>query len=315
MEMEARIERTLAFLGDLSPLEIRFIETVGLILFIALLRSLLLLIVRGQTEDARLRYHWRKGITYTLGIIGLVTVARIWIVGLGSIWTFVGLVGAGVVISLKEPLSNFAAWVFLIWRRPFTVGDRVQIGDYAGDVIDLGMLEFSLLEIGNWVHGDQSTGRIIHVPNGRVFVDPVANYTRDFPYLWNEIEVLVTFESNWTAAKDILLGVAQRQGRSLSEDAEQAVLAASKRFMIFYSTLSPTVYTKVTQSGVSLTIRYLCEARQRRDTEQNIWESVLREIGARDDIDFAYPTRRFFSRREEERTLRGAAPSPDSGLE
>lgn len=304
---------SLAFVGDLSSFEVRAIETAGLVLVLVIVRELLMLIVRGQTSDARVRYHWSKGITYAVVVLGVFGIGRVWFVGLGSIATFVGLVGAGLVIALKEPVSNFAAWGFMLWRRPFVIGDRIEIGDHAGDVIDQTLLEFSILEIGNWIRSDQSTGRVIHIPNGRLWVEPVANYTRGFPYIWNEIDVVITFESNWRRAKELLLTIAERHGHELSGAAEEEVLTQSRRFMIFYSTLAPTVYTKATERGVMLTIRYLCEVRRRRDTEQLIWEGVLNAFAGEDDIDFAYPTRRFFDRAAEDRTLREppSEPGPD----
>ena len=86
-------------------------------------------------------------------------------------------------------------------RKPLKVGDRVQIGDVTGDVIDIRIFQFSVIEIGNWVDADQSTGRIIHIPNGTIFIKWQANYTAGFEYIWNEIPVLVTFESDWKTAK------------------------------------------------------------------------------------------------------------------
>jgi small-conductance mechanosensitive channel len=305
----------LAMLGELSAIEIRIIETVGLIVFLILLRSLALLVVRGQVKDHHVRYHWRKGITYTLTVIGVFGVARVWFVGVGSIATFLGLVGAGLVIALKEPLSNFAAWLFMLWRRPFVIGDRVQIGTHAGDVIDQGVLLFSILEIGNRAGAEQSTGRVIHIPNGRLFFDPIVNFTRGFPYLWNEVDVVISFESNWRAAKELLTDIAERHGHELSGVAEEQMLAQIQRFMIFYSTLAPTVYTRVVERGVMLTIRYLCEVRRRRVTEHLIWESVLAAFVERDDIDFAYPTQRFFDRHAEQRTLQQHPPGVAEGLE
>lgn len=306
---------SLAFVGELSSFEVRAIETAVLVLVLVIVRELFMMIVRGQTDDARVRYHWSKGITYAVVVVGVFGIGRVWFVGLGSIATFVGLVGAGLVIALKEPVSNFAAWGFMLWRRPFVIGDRIEIGGHAGDVIDQTLLEFSILEIGNWIQSDQSTGRVIHIPNGRLWVEPVANYTRGFPYLWNEIDVVITFESNWRLAKELLLTVAERHGHELSGAAEQEVLTQSRRFMIFYSTLAPTVYTKATERGVMLTIRYLCEVRRRRDTEQAIWEGVLTAFAGEPDIDFAYPTRRFFDRAAEDRTLHDHPTSgPDLAL-
>lgn len=301
--MRSQIESWLAFASELSSIEVRLLETAALLLILLLVRTLLLVIVRRQIADDRTRYHWRKGITYVLGVLGLFIAGRIWFVGFRSIATFLGIAAAGLVIAMKEPLSSIAAWFFLVWRRPFVVGDRIQIGHHIGDVIDVRIFQFSLLEVGNWIGADQSTGRVIHVPNGLVFTDPVANYTRGFPYIWNEVEVVVTFESDWRAAKDLLLEAARRHGHSLSEEEEAEVLALGRRFMIFYTTLAPTVYTRISERGVAFAVRYLCDPRRRRDSEQAIWEAALDAFAGQGGIDIAYPTQRFFDRAQEDRTL------------
>jgi small-conductance mechanosensitive channel len=123
---------------------------------------------------------------------------------------------------------------------------------------------------------------------------PLANYSAGFEYIWNEIPVLVTFESDWRKAKDILLSIGGEHAENLSEKAAARLRESSKKFMIFYQTFTPTVYTTVKDSGVLLTIRYLCHPRQRRGSTQAIWEDVLEQFGAAPDIDFAYPTRRFY---------------------
>lgn len=191
-------------------------------------------------------------------------------------------------------MANIAGWIFVIWWRPFAVGDRVQIGEFAGDVIDISVFQFSLMEIGNWVDADQSTGRVLHVPNGMLMTAPLANYSKGFQYIWNEIPVLVTFESDWHKAKEVLLKIGSEHAEHLSAKAAERVREASKRFMICYSTFTPTVYTTVKDSGVLLTIRYLCQPRRRRTTEQAIWEDVLERFAEVSSIDFAYPTTRFF---------------------
>ena len=301
--MRSQIDTWLALASELSSVELRLIETAALLVVFLLLRTALLVMVGRQFADERVRYHWRKGITYTLGIVALFVAGRIWFDGFRSIATFLGIAAAGFVIALKEPLSNVAGWFFLIWRRPFVVGDRIQVNEHIGDVIDVRIFQFSLLEVGNWIGADQSTGRVIHVPNGVVFTDPVANYTRGFPYIWNELSVVITFESNWRAAKELLLEVVGEHGRSLDGDSEEELLALGRRFMIFYTTLAPTVYTSITERGVSFAIRYICDPRRRRDSEQAIWEAVLDAFARRDDVDLAYPTRRFFDRGTESRTL------------
>jgi small-conductance mechanosensitive channel len=115
-------------------------------------------------------------------------------------------------------------------------------------------------------------------------------------YIWNEIPVLVTFESNWEKTKAILLDIGKELAEHLSAAAEKEVRRAARRFMIYYPTLTPTVYTSVMDSGVRLTIRYLCEPRRRRGSEQAIWEHILRAFDEHPDLEFAYPSQRIFAR-------------------
>jgi small-conductance mechanosensitive channel len=128
-----------------------------------------------------------------------------------------------------------------------------------------------------------------------VITEVVANYSTGLEFIWNEIAVLITFESDWEAAKETLREIGERHAAHLSSEAQERVREASKRYMIFYSRLTPTVYTSVRDCGVLLTLRYLIEPRQRRGSEQAVWEEILRAFAARQDIDFAYPTQRFYN--------------------
>jgi len=266
-----------------------------IVLILLVSRRLVLGLVWGQTHDAKLRYRWQKATTYLVSLIGVLLLGRVWFGGFHEAGNFLGLFAAGIAIALKDILVNIAGWLFMIWRRPFLVGDRIQIGTMAGDVIDVRLFHFTLNEIGNWVDADQSTGRVIHIPNGRVLTDVIANYSEGFEYIWNEIPVLVTMESDWERAKQILLEIVQRDSAEIVKAAEESVRHSTKKFMILYTTLTPTVYTKVGEDGVVLTMRYLCEPRKRRVTEQTIWEDVLRAFEKEPEIDLGYITRRGFN--------------------
>jgi small-conductance mechanosensitive channel len=231
-----------------------------------------------------------------VGALTVILILSVWIKAIGQFGAFLGLLTAGVAIALKDPLTNIAGWFFILTRQPFSLGDRVQIGEHAGDVIDIRLFQFTLLEIGNWVNADQSTGRIIHIPNGAIFTQAQSNYSAGFKFIWNELPVLVTFESNWNLAKEILQKIVIDHAEALSVDAEKKIIEASKKYMIFYQYLTPTVYTSVQDSGVLLTMRYVCEPRKRRSSEHTIWEDVLKEFAQHKDIEFAYPTQRFYKR-------------------
>jgi len=297
--MEHFYELVTTATGISQALQIKLLNTLLIIFILWVIRIAIGRLVYRKYEDVKTRYVWMKTVTYITVILGIVMIIGVWFRGFQSLGTYLGILSAGVAIALKDPLTNIAGWIFLMFRRSFSVGDRIQIGDKAGDVIDIRVFQFILLEIGNWVDADQSTGRVIYIPNGLLFTLPLANYSKGFQYIWNELNVLLTFESNWQKAKQILGNIANKHAEHLSKAAERKVKEASKKFMIFYKSLTPTVYTSVKDSGVQLTIRYLCEPRNRRGTEQAIWEEILTEFGKCKDLDFAYPTVRYYDNKTE----------------
>jgi len=274
----------------------KLIISVSVLFILWMIHFFLLKIVFRNIGDEEYegRYLWKKGIKNTYYILAVIFLAFIWFEKIGSIATFLGLVSAGLAIALQDPLVNLAGWLFIIVRRPLKLGDRIQINDIAGDVIDVRFFQFTINEINNWVDADQSTGRIIHIPNGYVFKYPQANYTQGFPHIWNEISVLITFESNWKNAKLILEQIVGEHATQFSFSAKKKLLEASKQFMIFYRTLTPIVYVSVKDSGVMLTMRYLIDPRRRRSSEDLIWKGVLEAFAKNNDIDFAYPTQRIY---------------------
>jgi len=263
------------------------------------LETLVNRLVYQQTEDVRIRYQWRKAVTYVVVPITILALFRIWFGGSGSLLTYFGLVSAGVAIALKDPLVNLASWGFILWRRPFSVGDRIEVNGLRGDVIDLRIFQFTVMEIGNWVDADQSTGRIVHVPNGVIFTHPLANYSQGLQFIWHEIPVVVTFESDWKKAREILTRIVNEHATNLTAEAQDRVRRAAEKYMIFFTNLTPIVYTKVLDQGVALTLRYLCDPQRRRGTEDEIWRAILDEFDQHDDLDFAYPTTRFYDATKE----------------
>ncbi len=296
----ARLEDAIALSVGLDPETTeRVLGTLAVVLLYGLARRLSRrLITRAVTEPAT-RYQATAAVTYVFGALALIVLARIWIAGVTGYATYLGLVSAGIAIALQDPLTNLAGWFFIITRRPFTVGDRIQIGAVAGDVVDIRIFRFVLLEIGNWVHADQSTGRVVNVPNGMLFKNPVFNYDAGLGYIWNELEIVVTAESNWRRAKDGLLKAVTGHAEVIAPDAAARMLQAAESFHIKLGALTPVVWTSVVDSGVRLTARYLCAPRQRRSSASVIWESILEMLAGMDDVDLAYPTTRMFDHARE----------------
>ena len=291
------------FLNTATGISIEVLDKIlfslAIILVLWLFQLAILRVVWRQTKDVKTRYQWKRSLSLIIPFIGVILVGSIWIQAFRQFGAFLGLFSAGLAIAMKDPLTNLAGWFFIVFRKPFIVGDRVQIGQHAGDVIDIRLFQFTILEIGNWVDADQSTGRIIHLPNGMVFQQAQANYSTGFEYIWNEIAVTITFESNWQKAKNLLQEIINQYAEHISEEAEKEVLKASRNYMIYYKHLTPIVYTKVIDFGIQLNIRYMCNPRQRRGTENEIWQEILLHFNEEKDIQFAYPTTRFYTFGEE----------------
>ncbi|MFD2999398.1 mechanosensitive ion channel family protein [Pontibacter toksunensis] len=270
------------------------IYTAALILALWLLSRMLLWAIFRREKDLRKQYQWRRFTNYVATGLSILVLSNIWFNGFESIATFLGLLSAGLVLALREPLLSMTGWLYILWKRPFRIGDRIQVGETIGDVIDISLFQFSLNEIRGWVDADQATGRVVNVPNARVFTVPQANYNYGFPFVWQEIPVNITFESNWKKAKEILEQVTRQHAEQLSEAAVLQVKRQSQRHLIFYEDLEPKLYTTVRENGIEITARYLCGIMRRRQSTHLIWEDVLTHFLAAPDIHFAYPTTRFY---------------------
>ena len=255
---------------------------------------LLLRIVSKKQSDIRKFYQWKKTTNYVITGLGIIFLSNIWFDGFRSIATFLGLLSVGLVVALREPLLNMFGWLFLLWKHPFRIGDRIKIGGYIGDVIDMRLFQFTLNELGLSIDSEQPTGHVVHLPNSLVFTQPQVNYNYGFPFLWHEVQVSITFESNWQKAKQLLEEIANRHSEVMSEAAKEIVLKESQRHLIFYKDFKARVFTKVRDNGIQFTLRYLCALTRRRESENQIFEDALTAFLASPDIRFAYPTTRFY---------------------
>ena len=264
---------------DVSPVILKKAGLSLLILAVLFsLRKILLSLITRKLKDPKNIYYSRRVIGYSHGFLLIILLSSVWIKGFGSIGTYIGLTSAGLAIALHETLANIAGWFFIISKKPFVIGDRVQIGDTKGDVIDIRVFQFTLAEVGNWVDAEQSTGRVVHIPNSQVIKEKTANYHSGFRYIWNEIPVLVTFESDWRKTRKILEDIAKEKIEHCSSSAEREIHRAASQYMVYFNKLTPAVYLSAKDSGVLFTIRYIVDPRQRRGTEQILWEAILEEF-------------------------------------
>lgn len=281
----------MADLFDMSPLTARVLGTILVIIVIVVVRTIAAVWVSHRVSDVESQFRARKALTYVATLLTIIALTFIWLPFIDGLATFLGLLSAGLAIALADVFLNLAGWVYIVFRRPFKVGDRIEIAGDAGDVVDIRAFRFTLLEIRDWVDADQSTGRILHVPNGRLFREPMANFTEGFPYVWHEIPMLVTFESDWRAAEAMMkralatVAIPEDEARRTTER-----VSAARDYRVSYSQLTPTTYVSTRDSGVLITGRILVEARSRRGVDDAVWRSLLDAIDGNDHVDLAYPT-------------------------
>ncbi len=288
------MEQIAAFLGTEAPLLKKLLGSIIVVVGLFLVRTAIFRRIRKQTEDHDSQYRARKVTTYAMTITAVITLALIWIDAFTSVGTYLGLVSAGIAIALSDLLKNMAGWGYILVRRPFRVGDRIEIQDLRGDVIDIRLFRFTVMEVGKWVDADQSTGRLVHVPNGLLFTNQVANYTEGFAQIWDEIPILISFESDHERAEALIRQVLVEKAPDLEADARAKVRETARVYHIKIGALTPTVYLSVRDSGVLLTARYLVDVRKRRGVQSDIWRAILEAFHNEPTISLAYPTVRTY---------------------
>lgn len=276
----------------------KLVRSLVAIVVISGLAYLTISLTNRWVVDLRRRYNSRKATIFVASVLAILVVVRIWVKEFASVTVVLSVVGAGVALALHEVILCFAGWVMISVRKIYEPGDRLEMGNLKGDVIDIGVFHTSMLEVGNWVGGEQSTGRMVQIPNSSIFRNPVHNYTKGFGYIWNEIRVVVTFESNWTKAKEIMETRAREGQEEVEEEAGELIRKMGGRYYIHYDKLTPIVYVNIVESGVELTLRYLTRVQKRRATQDALCKGILEDFHRQADIDFAYPTYRIYKRGE-----------------
>ena len=290
--MAAWLQENLGLSADLS---FRIAATLATVVIALVVRWLIVRWLNRTITDGDVLFRARKAITYITMSVAVFLLTWIWVPFFDDLGTFLGLLVAGLAIALADVFLDLAGWLYIMLRRPFRVGDRIEIDGTAGDVVDVRAFRFTLLEIKSWVDADQSTGRLVHVPNGHLFRHPTANYTEGFFHIWHEMPVLVTFESDWRRAEELIraalepLAIAEEDFRR-----EEAAASATRDYVIKFREMGATVYVSTRDSGVLLTARLLVEARSRRNVEDEFWRALLTAFEAEPSVELAYPTVRTY---------------------
>jgi small-conductance mechanosensitive channel len=253
----------------------------GAFLFESVLAAELLL---RHITDSKTRYSLNKAIGIFTAVIALVFIIRIWIPDTQSLIVALGIIGAGLAIGLQDVVRNFVGGIVILSSNIFEVGDRIELADELGDVMDIGLMNTTVMELRRWVNGDQPTGRITAIPNGKVITGPVHNYTKDHSFLWDEITIHVTYDSNWKSAKDIILEIVRQETARTVAEAEAEIDKIGEKYYLPKNVVEPAVYIVTADSSIAMHIRYVTEVYNRREFNTYLTVMILKKIQESPDI-------------------------------
>ncbi len=180
---------------------------------------------------------------------------------LAGIGLAAGLLSAALGWALQRPITGVAAWLMMVIKRPFEIGDRVIIGSVKGDVLDLTLTHIHISEIGGTINAEENSGRIVLVPNAKLFEQDIVNYTKEDENILDEVKFSITFESNLEKAKKIAASSANKVLNNLGEVIKEPYLR------IWFQ-----------PSGIDVTIRYFVSATLREKARSQITQEIFGQV-------------------------------------
>lgn len=234
----------------------------------------------------------RRIASYLCIFIGLVVVVMFFFEDLRSVATILGIASAAVVIALQDMCSAFAGWFVIMAGHKFAVGDRVEVDGNRGDVIDIQLLRTTLLEVDNWLGVDEPTGRIIVIPNSFVFKSKFFNFTYLHPYVWNKIDITVTYETPSSEAQTLLLRILEEETREEFAVARTAAVIMEQHYGVPDATYQPKLYSIIADSGILFRLVYCAHYKRVSATRNRINARIIQEFESNPRLQFAYPTER-----------------------
>ncbi len=268
----------------------KLLLSIGFCIAIAIVRNvarnLTRVALRGETPRAvQARFWAHQAINLSSSLLVVLGLASIWFDDPARLATALGLVGAGLAFALQRVITAFAGYVVILRGNNFTVGDRISMGGVRGDVLSLGFMQTTLMEMGVapgsdagpsvWVKSRQFTGRIVTVTNAKIFDEPVYNYTRDFPYIWEEISVPIRYGDDRHRAEAIMLEAARRWTLDPSTISEEAAQTLQRRFDLHRLDFEPRVFYRLTSNYLELTVRFVSKDHGTRAVKDQMAHDIL----------------------------------------
>ncbi len=232
----------------------------------------------SHVKDNNNRYRTKKFTSFAGYFLALSLILFVYSNKLGGVTIALGVAGAGIAFALQEVITSFAGWLAIMFGGFYKTGDRVQLGGIKGDVMDIGVLRTTIMEIGQWVDGDLYNGRIVLVANSFVFKEPVYNYSGGFPFLWDEIKLPIQYGSNYDLANSLFMEITKEVAGDLSDQTREKWTALQKKYLLENAQTEPMISMAANDNWVEFTLRYVVDYKKRRITKTNLFTRILNEV-------------------------------------
>jgi len=235
-------------------------------------------VVVRKIKDAKTRYEYNKIISILYIVVLLLAAVRIWIEDTQFLLVSYGLIAAGVTVALQDFFKNLMGGFLIFVTGTYRIGDRVEINSKFGDVIDINILNTTLFELKEWVHADQPTGRISTIPNGAILNSVINNYSKDNPFIWDEITLPITYDSDWKDAHERIMHILREETKVVTIAAQEQISELSKKYYLAEYLQGPAIYLAMTDNWIDLNIRYLTLTRERRYLHDKLSRLILEDL-------------------------------------
>ncbi len=280
-------------IADNGSVEGKLVTTLVIVLAAVVIGAVAGRVAAHRVADRYHKYYARKVVHYVVVVPALVGIGIVWRPFAGQLGLVLGLMAVGLAVAMQEVIGALAGWFNIVSGSIYRVGDRVEVGNVRGDVIDITPLRTKLMEIGSdsgeaaWVRGRVYTGRIVAVSNKMTFTEPVHNYSASFEFLWEEVSIPVAYRDDWQQAAEIMREEAVRV--SSTAEAEQAIADMVHRYPVARTEVEPRVFVAATDNYVEIAARLVVPVRTSRRVKDDFTRGVLERF-ATAGIAVASPT-------------------------
>ena len=262
-----------------NPMVIKVAKLIMWILFIIIIIGIVRKTLKKRIDNISVRYKAQKGVEivgYVL-IIFLILMA-ITVDNLKDYTIIIGLFTAGITFTLQELILSIAGSFYIFFVRVYKPGDRIEINNIKGDVIDIDSIYTTIMEMGEWVSSDNYSGRIVKISNAFVFKGPIKNYSMDFPFVWDELNILITYGSDTELAKSIIMNSANELLSDYTDKSKAKWEEMVERYYIENATLEPTIAMNLTDNWIQFNLRYITDYKRRRNTKHILFQLIEKAI-------------------------------------